>query len=140
MSRVPSSLREAVRHRARDHCEYCRTPVSASGQEFTVDHVIPRSQGGSDDLGNLSYCCFWCNSYKQATTEAADPRTKRAVRLFNPRVDNWDDHFRWSPTSTRVIGRSATGRATVEALRLNRQSLLRSRKLWAVLGLHPPAR
>ena len=57
--------------------------------EFTVDHVIPASRGGTDDFDNLCLCCFRCNNYKHATIEAADPRTGRVVPLFNPRMDNW---------------------------------------------------
>jgi hypothetical protein len=111
-----------------------------TGHEFTVDHINPTSRGGTDDFDNLCFCCFWCNAYKQAHTEARDPRTGRRVPLFNPRTDRWDDHFRWSPTFARVIGRTAIGRATVAALRLNRPSLMRARQLWARYGLHPPER
>ena len=31
-------------------------------------------------------------------------RTGRVVPLFNLRTDNWHDHFRWSPTFTRLKG------------------------------------
>ncbi len=31
----------------------------------TVDHVVPKSKGGSDDLDNLVLCCKSCNSKKQ---------------------------------------------------------------------------
>ncbi|MDQ3812918.1 MAG: hypothetical protein M3347_03095 [Armatimonadota bacterium] len=68
-----------------------------------------------------------------------DPRTNALVRLFNPRLDVWHEHFRWSPTATLIIGRAAIGRATVIALRLNRPTLVRARRLWARHGLHPPA-
>jgi len=43
------------------------------------------------------------------------------VVLFNPRLDNWQDHFRWSHDCTRIIGHTAFGRATLKALRLNRR-------------------
>jgi hypothetical protein len=109
-----------------------------TGHEFTVDHIIPESQGGTTDFDNLCFCCFWCNSYKRAQTEFRDPLTGRNVRLFNPRKENWETHFRWSRTSTRVIGRTAVGRATVIALHLNRVSLLKSRRIWVINELHPP--
>jgi hypothetical protein len=51
------------------------------------------------------------------------------VPLFNPRMQNWDDHFELS--GAQIIGRTAIGRATVSLLRLNdderlsyRQSLI----------------
>lgn len=48
----------------RDHfiCQYCgRTPPDAI---LEVDHIVPRSQGGSDDEANLITSCFECNRGK----------------------------------------------------------------------------
>jgi hypothetical protein len=138
MSHVSSELRRRVRLRAQNLCEYCRTLMDFTGHEFTIDHIIPEAKGGLSDFANLCFCCFWCNNFKQARTHVRDLRTGRLVPLFNPRADQWDDHFRWSPTFTRVIGRTPVGRATVEALRLNRQSLVSARRIWVKHGLHPP--
>ena len=137
MSRLSSALRRRVRERARSLCEYCHSFMDYTGHEFTVDHIIPESKGGASDFDNLCFCCFWCNNYKQSRTEVRDRRTGHSVRLFNPRTDNWEDHFRWSPTFTSLIGRTAIGRATVSALRLNRVSIVRSRRIWVRHGLHP---
>jgi HNH endonuclease len=138
MTRIRPSLRRRVQRRGQGLCEYCRSCMEYTGHAFTVDHVIPTSRGGTDDFDNLCLCCFWCNNYKQAAIEATDSRTGRVVSLFNPRTDDWQAHFRWSPTCTRVVGRTAVGRATIVALRLNRPSLVRSRRIWRRHGLHPP--
>lgn len=138
MSRLPADLRRRVRQRARNLCEYCHTLIDFTGHEFTVDHIMPESQGGASDFANLCFCCFWCNSYKQARTKARDWRTGRLVPLFNPRGDEWNEHFRWSSTFTRMIGRTSTGRATISALRLNRSGLVHARSIWVKHGLHPP--
>jgi hypothetical protein len=138
MSRLPTELRRRVRQRARNLCEYCRTLMDFTGHEFTIDHILPESRGGTSHFDNLCFCCFWCNNYKQARTHARDPRTGRLVPLFNPRREQWDEHFRWSPTFTRVIGRTATGRATLTALHLNRPTLVHARQVWVRHGLHPP--
>lgn len=49
---------------ARDgnHCQYCgnRFPTS----ELSLDHVIPRSQGGQASWNNLVCCCVHCNTLK----------------------------------------------------------------------------
>jgi 5-methylcytosine-specific restriction endonuclease McrA len=138
MSRLSPLLRRRVQQRGQGLCEYCRSCMDYTGHAFTVDHVLPTSRGGTDDFNNLCFCCFWCNTYKHVRTQVLDVRTGHAVPLFNPRMDNWHDHFRWSPTYTRVVGRTAIGRVTIQALRLNRPSLVRARKIWVRHGLHPP--
>src|SRR3989442_15937209 len=84
MSRLSSALRRRVRERARSLCEYCRYFMDYTGHEFTVDHIIPESKGGTSDFENLCFCCFWCNNYKQASTEVRDRRTGHVVRLSQP--------------------------------------------------------
>jgi 5-methylcytosine-specific restriction endonuclease McrA len=137
MSRISRGLRDTVRRRARGLCEYCRSCEEYTGHEFTMDHVLPESRGGSTRLGNLCWCCFWCNNYKQARTEWTNPRSRQAIRLFNPRTDSWQEHFRWSRDFSRIIGRTPTGRATIQLLRLNRRPLVLARRIWARHGLHP---
>jgi len=138
MSRLSPLLRRRVQQRGQRLCEYCRSCMDYTGHAFTVDHVLPTARGGTDDFNNLCFCCFWCNTYKHARTQVLDVRTGHVVPLFNPRMDSWHDHFRWSPTYTRVVGRTAIGRVTIQALRLNRPSLVRARKIWVRYGLHPP--
>lgn len=55
---VPFSKKNVFR---RDHysCQYC----GFSG-ELTLDHIIPRSRGGSTEWGNVVCCCRRCNSKK----------------------------------------------------------------------------
>ena len=47
-------------------CEYCRAPLAWS--QATYDHVIPRCQGGTDHVANLTICCRRCNSKKGGRT------------------------------------------------------------------------
>lgn len=139
MSKLPAALRRRVARRARKLCEYCRTLQDLTGHEFTIDHIRPESLGGASTFDNLCLCCFWCNNFKQARTEAFDPQTNQLVPLFNPRRDRWEEHFRWNATGTRLRGRTAIGRVTIRTLKLNRKSLVASRRLWAKHGLHPPS-
>jgi HNH endonuclease len=138
MSKIPRAVRGRVRRRARGFCEYCLSCSELTGNDGTLDHIIPEGKGGSGQLSNLCWSCFWCNAYKQTRTAAADPRTGHAVALFNPRSEGWHNHFRWSHDATRIIGRTAVGRATVKALRLNRPTLIAARRVWVRHDLHPP--
>ena len=119
-------------------CEYCHSSDELTGHDFTVDHIVPETRGGGGEFGNLCWCCFWCNSFKQARVRAVDPRTAATVPLFHPRRDARPDHFRWSHDATRIIGRTAPGRATLKALRLNRPALVRARGIWVRFDMHPP--
>jgi hypothetical protein len=138
MSRVSPALRRRVRRRAQGLCEYCRSSPELTGHDFTIDHILPESHGGASRFENLCWCCFWCNIYKQARTQCVDQRTGQLVPLFNPRSDNWHDHFRWNSDSTQILGRTASGRVTIRALWLNRPTLVKARRMWVRFELHPP--
>lgn len=45
-------------------CVYC-TRVMEVGMPFTIDHFIPKSQGGSSEQANLVTSCSKCNGMKQ---------------------------------------------------------------------------
>lgn len=135
--RIPRVLSRQVADRARWLCEYCRSPASFSTQPFELDHIIPRSRGGLTEPANLAFSCG-CNSYKGNRTHARDPETERVVPLFNPRRQRWIQHFAWSEDFLLIVGRTAIGRATVEALHLNRPELLNLRRALRAIGEHPP--
>lgn len=138
MSRIPLAIRIFVARRARSRCEYCCSAEENSGEDYFIDHVVAESRGGADSPENLAWCCFWCNCFKQARSEARDRQTGDIVPLFNPRKDNWHDHFRWTRDGLTIVGRTPIGRATIDALRLNRPNLVRGRRGWVKLGRHPP--
>ncbi len=58
--------------------------------------------------------------------------------MYNPRQQVWSEHFGWSDDFTQVIGKTACGRVTVEALRLNRYGVVNLRRLLFAANLHPP--
>ncbi|MGB3612754.1 MAG: HNH endonuclease signature motif containing protein [Elainellaceae cyanobacterium] len=136
--RVSPSLRREVAQRAKQLCEYCRCPEAFSPDSFTIDHIRPRQIGGATASENLAWACFGCNGRKSTKTASVDPVTNKAVALFNPRKDIWQEHFAWNEDATQVVGQTPCGRATVEALALNRIGVVNLRRLLAVAGLHPP--
>ena len=137
--KIPSRNQRLVRQRARQLCEYCHTAEQWQYVRFTVDHVVPLSQGGSDDMDNLALACFHCNRRKAGRVEAVDPVTGETVALFNPRRQLWQDHFVWSADGLQVIGVTSEGRTTVEALAMNRERVISIRAADRVVGRHPPA-
>ena len=52
--------------RQNPHCTYCGRRISK--RSATLDHVVPVSQGGQDDLENLVLCCRACNECKAGRT------------------------------------------------------------------------
>jgi hypothetical protein len=124
---VNERLRQAVRKRARDRCEYCTIhQADIPFLRHQIEHVIAKQHKGRDELSNLALACYRCNKFKGPNLTAFDPRTGKLVRLFNPRLQRWSDHF--SVRGVLILGRTAIGRATVELLQMNatkRQSLRR---------------
>lgn len=59
-------------------CQYCAKRFQPA--ELTLDHIIPRAQGGGDDPENLATACIPCNQRKGART----PDTARMPLLATP--------------------------------------------------------
>lgn len=135
---IPKALRQRIAEQAQHRCGYCLTIELLVGAPMEIDHIIPLALGGRTEENNLWLACSLCNQHKSARVVAPDPLTDEIVPLFNPRQQQWSDHFAWSTDFERIIGQSAIGRATVVALQLNRPLLVRSRCVWVLAGLHPP--
>lgn len=103
-----------------------------------IEHIIPRAKGGSDDESNLWVACSLCNRYKGSQVTGTDSLNGDTVALFNPRTQVWGEHFRWSPDGAYIRGLTPTGRATVEALRLNNELAVGVRRNWILAGWYPP--
>lgn len=71
--RVASVSRRAVFARDEYRCQYCGASADS------IDHVVPRSRGGSDEWDNLAAACRACNSSKRNRTPA-----EAGMRLLRP--------------------------------------------------------
>ena len=60
---VSGTLRYQILKRAKFRCELCG--ISAEEKALEVDHILPRSLGGSDDQSNLQSLCYSCNAMKR---------------------------------------------------------------------------
>lgn len=123
-----------VSARARHVCEYCHAPEAVFNLPFEVEHIAPQSAGGESVPENLALSCRSCNLYKSDFVSAIDPQTNADVRLFNPRLDSWQEHFVMNGETGEIEGLTSTGRATIARLRINSQAQILARRQWLRLG------
>jgi hypothetical protein len=139
MPYIPVDVENRVRGVARHRCGYCLSQQRFVMGKLEIEHIIPTSRGGTDDEINLWLACSVCNGHKSNKIEVTDPDTGESVRLFNPRIQNWFEHFRWSEDGIYVIGLTPVERATVDALHLNTDpDAITVRRAWVEVGWHPP--
>ena len=122
---MTAALRHMARERAGGRCEYCRLPQESSVLPFHIEHIVPRQHGGVTSEENLALSCPHCNLHKGPNLTGIDPDSGEICRLFHPRRDTWEDHFR--AEGTRIVGRTAIARTTAWVLDLNAEDQLRLR-------------
>ncbi len=124
---MDASTRRLVRDRAANRCEYCLLPQSAAPfARFHVEHIRSRQHRGGDEEGNLCLACQHCNIHKGTNLGAFDPDTDERVWIFNPREQQWHEHFQLD--GTRIIGLTPVGRATAQLLQMNAEERIKIRK------------
>ena len=136
MSKIPEKLKIKVRRQAKNRCGYCRLPQSLNPSLLEIEHLLATANGGSDSEENLWLACRLCNGYKGIQVEAVDSKTNKSVSIFNPRIQDWNEHFEWR--KEKVVGKTPCGRATVQALKLNNEIISPLRKRWILVGWFPP--
>jgi hypothetical protein len=127
-------VKRSVVERANYCCEYCLTPSRYSSDPLSVEHIVPQARGGSTATENLAAACQGCNNFKFVATHAVDPVTGVTVPLYHPRQHTWTEHFAWNENATIILGKTPTGRATVERLRLNRPGVVNLRRVLGLVG------
>lgn len=112
---VSVSVRRLVKERAALRREYCR--MAEAWEPFFiyhVEHITARQHGGADEPDNLAFACHHCNLLRGPNLASLDPDTGNLARLFDPRSQNWNDHFTFD--AGLIVGRTAAGRTTVVPL------------------------
>jgi len=137
---IPPALRDLIHQQAQHRCGYCLAPQFLVYAPLEIDHIVPRSRGGSSEQSNLWLACRLCNGFKADQAAAPDPASGGVVELFNPRLQNWWTEFRWSEDGVEIVGLTPCGRATVVALQLNNLVAVETRRHWVAAGWHPPVR
>jgi hypothetical protein len=129
-------LYKRIADRAGHRCEYCHAPEIAFNFPFDVEHFIPTSKQGSDDDENLALACRSCNLHKANRISGIDRDRQIEIRFFNPRIDQWNEHFQPAPTG-ELMGKTAIGRVTIKSLNMNAAAQLSARRLWIQWNLFP---
>ncbi len=81
-NKLTIQLKETVRLRAKNCCEYCYSQEKFATQSFSVEHIYPMSKGGQTVLDNLALACQGCNNYKYNKTEGIDPVCGEVFSLY----------------------------------------------------------
>jgi len=129
---ISAVLRQRVFERAHGRCEYCLIPESVTLAPHQVDHIVALKHSGLTELENLALSCTLCNKHKGSDLASLDPETGAVVPLFNPRRDQWPDHFRVE--DGLIVPLTPIGRVTVKLLQFNTQQRVEERKLLFLTG------
>jgi hypothetical protein len=122
---MDAAIRNVVRRRAGERCEYCRLPEAALDLSLHVEHIVARQHGGGDDPWNLCLACDRCNLHKGPNLSSIDPLDGSLVPLFNPRQHAWREHFTFR--AAEIVGLTPIGRATARLLNMSATSRVRLR-------------
>ena len=135
MSRtISDKTRKLVAERAGFCCEYCRTHQSDLLLGCQIDHIISLKHGGSNSNQNLAFSCFVCNSFKGSDIGTVHPKSQ-FTRFFNPRTDNWQDHFRL--LGSLILSKTKVGEGTLRILQFNARDRVARREHLILMGRYP---
>ncbi len=134
---IPVELRRLVVLRAGRCCEYCLINEDDTFFGCEVDHIISEKHGGLTVAGNLAYACLVCNRNKGSDIGSISATTGTFTRLFNPRLDNWPDHFALDGVVIRVL--SEIGQVTERILQFNTIEHFNERESLQAQGRYPKA-
>ncbi len=138
MAKISQGVDDKIRQQAKNRCGYCLNPQELIPYKLEIEHIYPKGLGGATVITNLWLACRECNAHKAMKVRSVDGLTGKSVRLFNPRKQNWHEHFEFSQDKTEIIGKTASGRATVESLQMNSFYQKTARAAWVETGKFPP--
>jgi hypothetical protein len=134
MSRyVSENLRVEVELRADGICEYCRIRIEDTYFGGEIDHIISLKHRGQTQLGNLALACQPRNRNKGSDIGSISETSKEIVRFFNPRTDNWHEHFRVN-SNAEIEPLTEIGEVTAFILGFNEPERISERRGLIELG------
>ena len=106
--------RQKVYDKYNGHCAYCGKVITI--KDMQVDHILPKRNGGTDDIDNLNPSCRLCNHYKRAAdietfrNDLLGGLIKRLMKIYIFRVtldygmitiNGWDKKFYFEKTDIK---------------------------------------
>lgn len=134
-SYISAELQRFVAERADHLREYCLVHEDDRGFGCHVDHIISEKHGGLTEESNLAYACAPCNRAKGSDIGSLTKESGSFVRLYNPRIDKWHEHFKID--GSQIIGLTEVGRVTVKILRLNDEERRLEREILVAQQRYP---
>lgn len=132
---ISDALRLQVAERAERHCEYCLIFEDDTHFGCQIDHIISIKHGGDTTLDNLTYACAFCNRAKGSDVGSIISETNTFVRLYNPRIDIWADHFELDGVVIKT--KSDIGRIIAQILKFNDYDRVLERETLHAVGAYP---
>ncbi len=136
MPEINATLRNQISVRANFQCEYCLIHEDDTYFGCEIDHIISLKHGGSNELNNLAYSCFFCNRHKGSDIGSIHVETSEFIRFYNPRTDNWNQHFRLVDSLIEPL--DSIGEVTARILHFNHIDRILERRLLIELKRYPP--
>lgn len=131
---ISVSIRREVIVRANFRCEYCLVHEEDFYLSGEVDHIKPIKHGGKNEVGNLAYSCVHYNRNKGY--DEAIVHNGRPVRIYNPRIDFWTDHFELSEGI--ILPKTEIAEVTLLILKMNAEERIRERLVFESESTYPP--
>jgi hypothetical protein len=121
--------------RANFVCEYCLIHEADGFFEHQIDHIISIKHGGGNHNDNLAYTCVFCNRNKGSDIGSVLLPEIVFVRLFNPRLDDWNEHFELR--GALINAKTDIGKVTLKVLKFNTKERLAERQSLQQVGRYP---
>ena len=134
---VPAALRRLVERRADGLCEYCLIHEDDTFLGCQIEHIRSEKHHGPTTATNLALACVFCNRHKGNDIATIPLGTGVLSRLFNPRLDQWAEHFELRGSVIEPL--TAMGEATAQLLLFNHPDRLVEREALIAGGRYPVA-
>ncbi|NEP36848.1 MULTISPECIES: HNH endonuclease signature motif containing protein [unclassified Moorena] len=131
---ITKELKRLVSQRAKGLCEYCLISEQDSGG-CQFDHIISVKHGGETTAENLAYACLYCNLNKGTDLGSIIWPTGDLVRFFNPRREQWSEHFRLEGAMIQSL--TDIGEVTARILQFNSSDRILERQLLIEVNRYP---